>query len=193
MRTSKSIFWHLWLAVLLGVTLGPAWGWADDFAPRVVASRWALTHGRVDEIREKGLATSANAKGEPIPGLQQLLAKVTGLGNPHSISLELNEDGTKAKSDKPNDIVLAAGGLPSGMTLVVAETGPGGAKVQWQPMMPRFGNGNLYATVSIPDKGIVAGQELHTADHFRAYTANSAIYEAPDFGNVVISHALVGG
>jgi hypothetical protein len=184
---------HLWLAVLLGGTLGPAVVRADDFGPRVVASRWALVHGRVDEIREKGLATSANPKGESIPGLSALLGKITMQGDPLRISLELNKEGTQAKSGKANEIVLAAAGLPTGMSLVVAETGPAPAKVVWEPMVPRFGNGNLYATVSIPDAGIVAGQELHTAEHFKAYAANSVIYEAPDFGNVVISHALVGG
>ena len=193
MRSSKSIVGHLWLAVLLGGTLGPAVVWADDFGPRVVASRWALAHGRVDEIREKGLATSANPKGESIPGLSALLGKITTQGDPLRISLELNKEGTQAKSGKANEIVLAAAGMPTGMSLVVAETGPGPAKVVWEPMVPRFGNGNLYATVSIPDAGIVAGQELHTAEHFKAYAANSVIYEAPDFGNVVISHALVGG
>lgn len=178
-----------WLVGFLATVLsGAAWtdraAAQDPFAPRVVLTRWTTAHGRVDEIRSKGVGAGAG-----VGALLSLIAKQT---NPLAISLGLDKDGMFAAGGKPNAIVLAAAALPSGMSLAVAELSPGDS-VKWKARVPRFGSGNLYATVSIPAMGIVAGQELHTDAHFKAYTANSVIYEAPDFGNVVVSHALVGG
>jgi hypothetical protein len=57
----------------------------------------------------------------------------------------------------------------------------------------RFGSGNLYATVAIPGTAIVPGMELVTEADLNAYTANSIIFEAPDFGFVVAPAGQNGG
>ena len=52
-----------------------------------------------------------------------------------------------------NPIVLSAANLPSCFTLVVAEGVTAPNLTRWERIGPRFGAGNLYATVSIPGYG----------------------------------------
>ncbi|MBX3279174.1 MAG: carboxypeptidase regulatory-like domain-containing protein [Acidobacteria bacterium] len=92
-----------------------------------------------------------------------------------------------------NPIVLAAANIPSAFTLAVAEGVTFPALTRWHRVGSRFGSGNLYAAVSIPGTGIVAGMELVTEADLDAYTANSIIYEAPDFGFVVTPSGQSGG
>lgn len=93
-----------------------------------------------------------------------------------------------------NPVSIASLGVPSCFTLIVAEgIAPAGSGapgsiptvVRWESTGPLIGEGNLYAAVSIPAAGIVAGDELRTFDQLAAYTANSIIWEAPPFGQIV--------
>ncbi|MFL6275477.1 MAG: FecR domain-containing protein [Blastocatellia bacterium] len=99
-----------------------------------------------------------------------------------------------------NPVTAASLAIPSCFTLVVAEgIAPAGSgapgsiatTVHWESTGPLIGEGNLYASVSIPAAGIVAGDELRTFDQLAAYTANSIIWEAPPFGQIVQDHTLM--
>ncbi|MEP7339380.1 MAG: choice-of-anchor D domain-containing protein, partial [Acidobacteriota bacterium] len=92
-----------------------------------------------------------------------------------------------------NPIVLSAANIPSCFTLVVAEGVTAPDLTRWDRIGVRFGSGNLYAAVSIPGTSIVAGMELVTEADFDAYTANSIIYESPDFGLLVAPAGQNGG
>jgi len=92
-----------------------------------------------------------------------------------------------------NPIVLSAANIPSCFTLVVAEGVTSPDLTRWERIGTRFGAGNLYAAVSIPGTSIVAGVELVTEADLNAYTANSIIYEAPDFGLLVAPAGQNGG
>src|SRR6185503_13049477 len=76
---------------------------------------------------------------------------------------------------------------------VVAEGVVAPDLTRWERIGTRFGSGNLYAAVSIPGTAIFAGMELVTEADFNAYTANSIIYEAPDFGLLVAPAGQNGG
>lgn len=161
---------------------------------RLVVTRWAAAHGRVDSARISGLQNPANPRGQPVAGAAELIKLIAGQPDPMRVTLDLDKTGQKPRDpDAPSPLVTGAAGLSSGMTLVVCELGPGDTLKRWRWLTPRFGNGNYYATVSVPSAGISAGQELFTKQHFDAYTANSIFYEAPDFGNVVVNHNIQGG
>lgn len=180
---------------------------------RIEATRWVMAHGRFDDIRSTGILTPENPGGRPIPGItpvppppppaagaapapppppRSVLDVIAAGTDPLNVTLDLNGDG---KPDDATNPLIAAGALvPSGFTLVVAERAAGGAlPFEWIPASPRFGGGNMYATVSVPAAGIVRGQELVTFDQFKAYPANTVIYEAPDVGLVIVDNNLDGG
>lgn len=92
-----------------------------------------------------------------------------------------------------NPIVVSAANIPSSFTLVVAEGITAPDVTRWDRVGTRFGSGNLYASVAIPGTSIFPGMELVTEADFNAYTANSIIYEAPDFGFVVAPAGQNGG
>jgi hypothetical protein len=181
------------LAALVGCGLLPTAAHAQDpNGPRLMATRNVLAHGRVDSGRPQGIAGAGVVNGRPVPGLPAVFKAIAAFPNPSVVTLQLDKDG---RALNPKNTLIAAGpAIPSGMTLIVAELPPGslGAFVAWEPVV-RFGNGNFYATVSIPEKKITAGMELYTDQHFKDYKANSILWEAPDFGNIVVNHALQGG
>ena len=160
---------------------------------RLVATRWVLSHGRHDSLRSVGIqVTGSNPRGQPVPAAVALINLIAAQPNPLSIFLNLNADGSQPLVPAaPDPIVASAANLPSGMTLAVLNRAA--PPIEWTPLSPRFGKGNYYATVNIPQSGIVAGQELVTAKDFKNYAANSILYEAPDFGDVVMAHELEGG
>ena len=168
----------------------------DAFGPRLTATRVNLAHGRVDEIREVGILTKDNKRGNPVKGASEIVDVIAGMPNPRQITLDLNKDGSApADMKKPSPILVADAATPlsSGMTLIVAEVPAGGTFEGWSPLNTRFSDGNLYAAVSIPDAKIVAGQELTTPQQLKDYSANSIFFEAPDFGTEVVKNNLSGG
>jgi hypothetical protein len=173
----------------------------DPFAPRLTTLRGAMAHGRLDSLREGGIRTGANPRGNPVRGAQAIIDAIAGMPNPKLITLGLDKTGGQPLDiNKPSPIILAEGlptppffKLSSGVTLVVAEVPAGGTFGGWSALGTRFGDGNLYATVSIPDKGIMAGAELVTFKQLQDYDANSIFFEAPDFGNLVVGQNLDGG
>jgi hypothetical protein len=157
---------------------------------RVLVSRVALSNGRTDTVRPTTAANPLGLSavpgfGNPATGAVGLLTVIAAQANPKRISLDRDGNGLVDGTDT-NPIALAAAGLPSCFTLAVAEglSDPDGDPVgaRWQYLASRFGSGNLYAAVSIPTANITAGMELTTYDQLYAYTANSIIYEAPDYG-----------
>ena len=164
--------------------------------PGLYVSRWALSHGRWDGARAVGVLTDDNPKGRPIPTVRALVSLIKMQPNPMAIDLDLDPTGRRpADPRRPSALVLAAAALPSGMTLLVYnDLDPAGWNLKhWDQALPRFGKGNYYATVSVPDKKIFAGMELSTPQHFLAYKANSILWEAPDFGDIVVHSQLAGG
>lgn len=184
---------------------------------RVDVTRWLLAFGRVDNVRPVGVQTPENPNGSVLVGITttnpegQRLTGVDG-NDPNftildviaaqpdrfNITLDQNPRDGKADDQPPyNALVLAGARIPSGLTLVVAE-GMADAdghptRALWDALVPRYGGGNYYATVSVPAAGIVRGQELYTREHFEGYTANSVIYEAPDSAYVIVDNQLDGG
>lgn len=165
-------------------------------------SRTTLSHGRADNVRPSGLAgvigfafpgaplppdsIAPGAAPPPLiggfPGLPA--AAIASAPDPLRITLA---------GGVANPIVIAAANIPSCFTLVVAEGITFPDLTRWDRVGSRFGSGNLYASVSIPGTAIVAGMELVTEADFEAYTANSIIYEAPDFGLLVAPEEQNGG
>jgi hypothetical protein len=92
-----------------------------------------------------------------------------------------------------NPIVVAAANIPSCFTLAVAEGVTAPNLTRWERVGTRFGSGNLYAAGLDSGTPIFAGMELVTEDDLNAYTANSIILEAPDFGFVVAPAGQNGG
>lgn len=174
-------------------TTGGGGGRTTNRAPalaRVLVTRETLSNGRTDTVRPTSTANPMGLRavpgfGNPDTGAAGLLTTIAAQTNPRLISLDRDGNGQVDGVDT-NPIVLAAAGLPSCFTLAVAEglSDPDGDPigVRWQHLAERFGSGNLYAAVSIPTAGITAGMELVTYDQLNAYTANSIIYEAPDYG-----------
>ncbi len=176
---------------------------------RLDVTRWVLTHGRADTLRSVGILTPENPRGQPVDGITPVgtpppqgatptvLDVIAAQPDPFRITLQLDAEGRRAANQQaPSALVTAGAIIPSGFTLVVAEpTNPPNPTVgvRWNALSPRFGNGNYYATVSMPGTNIVRGQELFTKEHFDAYTANSLIYEAPDIGNVIVDAVIEGG
>jgi hypothetical protein len=157
---------------------------------RVLISRAALSNGRTDSVRPTSAANPLGLSavpgfGNPTTGAAGLLTTIAAQANPKRITLDRDGNGLVDGIDV-NPVVLASAGLPSCFTLAVAEglSDPDGDPVgaRWTHLAERFGSGNLYATVSIPTANITAGMELVTYDQLNAYTANSIIYEAPDYG-----------
>jgi hypothetical protein len=174
----------------------------------ITVSRTTLSHGRADNTRSTtpfnsgglisiiGFAFSGGplppnsiAPGiVPLPLINPFIslpgAAISSAPNPLQITLA---------GGPANPIVVSAANIPSNFTLAVAEgVGPLDS-VRWIRVGPRFGAGNLYASVSIPGTSIIAGQELVTETDLDAYTANSIIYEAPDFGLLVAPAGQNGG
>jgi hypothetical protein len=181
---------------------------------RIDATRWVLAHGRFDDVRSVGILTPENANGRLIPGISpapppvppaagappapapppaSVLDVIAAAADPLNVSLDLNKDG-QFDTAAANPLIAAGALVPSGFTLAIAERAPGAPiPATWIWPSPRFGGGNMYATVSIPGAGIVRGQELVTKEQFDAYTANSVIFEAPDVGLVIVDNQLDGG
>jgi len=171
----------------------------------VAATRWVLSHGRYDKVRAAGIKTPENPDvlASVVTGVTPFLpesqavptdalpsdAKFSILdwvaSQPNKLAITL-----AAAAGAESALVLVGSRIPSCFTLVVAEgaSDPDGDPVGifWHMPRPRFGGGNFYATVSIPDGDgnpfIYRGMELVTPKHFEFYTANSVLYEAPDVG-----------
>jgi hypothetical protein len=175
---------------------------------RVDVTRWALSHGRVDSVRSVGIQCPENPRGPwvrgistnlpfapPPPGrpLATVLDVIAAARNPHRVTLDLDATGSKPRNpQQPSLLVLRGAIIPSGLTLAVAEMRNPAARIRWQALV-RFGEGNFYATVSIPAAGIRRGMELYTEAHLKAYTANSILYESPDLGTRVSPWSIEGG
>jgi hypothetical protein len=177
-------------------------------------SRTVLSHGRVGNARQ---ATPFNPNGlrdvqgfgDPIrgtPGLLTTIATPSPAWQPDSLHITMGWDPTFSSTplgigdSDTNPVTMAALGIPSCFVLVVAEgtaaafSGIPGSipdATNWQSTGPLIGEGNLYASVSIPAAGIVAGMELRTEEQLAAYTANSIIWEAPPFGFLVQDTTLM--
>jgi hypothetical protein len=177
-------------------------------------SRTVLSHGRVENARQ---ATPINPNGlrdvqgfgDPTtgrPGLLTAIATPSPAWQPDSLHITMGWDPNFSKeplgigASATNPITLAAAGIPSCFTLIVADGigpaftgGPGSipGAVRWQSTGPLIGQGNLYASVSLPAAGIIAGMELRTEEQLAAYTANSIVWEAPPFGQVVQDTTLM--
>ena len=191
---------------IFGIPCGPVTGRTDNDSPtldRIDVTRTILSHGRVDTVRPISFANPGGLRqvpgfGDPDVGIAGLLTTIAGQVNPLRITLDDDGDG---EPNIDNVIVLAGVDLPSCFTLAVAEelNDPDGdpVGVRWEAPNPRFGAGNAYATVNIPNADpeidIFAGMELVTFDQFDAYTANSIIWEAPDVGFVIVDSELDGG
>jgi Uncharacterized protein conserved in bacteria (DUF2135) len=165
--------------------------------PRLVLSRWALAHGRWDGARAVGILTDDNPKGQSLPKVRTLIETIAGQPDPILVNLDLDATGKQpANQRKPSPVLAAAADLPGGMSLLVFDPGvkQAGWKLKnWDPALPRFANGNYYATVPFPDKKISTGMELVTEEHFAAYKANSILWEAPHFGDLVVPTDFTGG
>lgn len=174
---------------------------------QLTVSRTTLSHGRADNARPVtpfnplGLADvigfvfpgarlpvnsiSPGALTLPlIGGFLSIPAAIPSAADPLRITLA---------GGVSNPIVLSAANIPGCFTLVVAEGVTAPDLTRWERIGARFGAGNLYASVSIPGTGIFAGMELVTEADLNAYTANSIIYEAPDFGLLVAPAGQNGG
>jgi len=177
-------------------------------------SRTVLSHGRVGNARQ---ATPINPNGlrdvqgfgDPIrgtPGLLTTIATPSSAWQPDSLHITMGWDPTFSSTplgigdSDTNPVTMAALGIPSCFVLVVAEgvapafSGTADSipdATNWQSTGPLIGEGNLYASVSIPAAGIVAGMELRTEEQLAAYTANSIIWEAPPFGFLVQDTTLM--
>ncbi len=185
---------------------------------RVDVTRWLLAFGRVDDVRPMGIQTPENPKGGVVVGITTrfpesqpvppgtdpadptytILDWIASQPDKLNITLDQNPRDGKADDQPPyNALIIAGSRIPSGFTLVVAEgmSDPDGhpTRALWDALVPRYGGGNYYATVSVPAAGIVRGQELYTKEHFEGYAANSLIYEAPDSAFVIVDNALDGG
>lgn len=208
-------------ALLACLLLAPAAAQNPNRPPvvdRVDVTRWLMAFGRLDIVRPVGIQTIENPRGglvvgvtpalpepqAPPPGTDpadprySILDWMNAEPNRTSITLDQNPRDGRADGQPPfNNLIIAGARIPSGMTLVIAEglADPDGQPVRpnWQMLVPRYGAGNYYATVSIPAAGIVRGQELYTKEHLEAYTANSLIYEAPDSAYVIVDNQLDGG
>jgi hypothetical protein len=180
---------------------------------QLVVSRTTMSHGRADNARPitpfnpLGLVTVTGFSfpGAPLPpnsiapGVAPLslindipalgpLGAIPSAPDPFHISIAA---GLSDPAAAP--IVLAAANIPSCCALVVAEGVTAPNVTRWERTGARFGSGNLYASVSIPGTGIFAGKELVTEAELDAYTANSIIYESPDFGLLVAPAGQNGG
>ncbi len=164
-------------------------------------SRTTLSHGRADNVRPVtpfnpvGLADvtgfaffggflPANSIAPGVLPLPLLTTAIPSAVDPMRITLA---------GGAANPIVLSAANIPSCFTLVVAEGVTAPDVTRWDRIGLRFGAGNLYASVAIPGTSIFAGMELVTEADFNAYTANSIIHEAPDFGLLVAPAGQNGG
>jgi hypothetical protein len=190
---------------------------APGTAPGILAfnvSRTVLSHGRVENARQvtpinpNGLR-DVQGFGDPTtgrPGLLTAIANPSPAWQPDSLHITMGWDPNFSKDPlgigaaATNPITQAALGIPSCFTMIVAEgvapafSGGAGSipsAVRWESTGPLIGQGNLYASVSIPAAGIVAGMELRTEEQLAAYTANSIIWEAPPFGQVVQDTTLM--
>ena len=191
---------------------------------RIDVTRWMLSHGRLDKVRPGGIATDVHT-GPPelvsvvagitptqpqrAPGAPPTIPPETPPGAlPYTILDWIDNAPDKTRislqphSDQaPNPIIMSGANMPSCFSLLIAEglADPDGHPVRplWRIPRPRFGAGNVYATVSIYDANgeaiIKRGQELVTPAQFEAYTANSVLYEGPDVGFPIVDNQLDGG
>lgn len=177
-------------------------------------SRTVLSHGRVGNARQvtpinpNGLR-DVQGFGDPTkgtPGLLTAIATPSSAWQPDPLHITMGWDPTFSSTQlgigdsDTNPVTMAGLGIPSCFVLVVAEgttpafSGTVGSipnVTRWHSTGPLIGEGNLYASVSIPAAGIVAGMELRTYEQLEAYTANSIIWEAPPFGLVVQDTTLM--
>ena len=180
---------------------------AQPTISQISLSRTTLSHGRADNARPVspfnplGLADVIGFvfPGAPLPpnsiasGAFPLPLIGGFLGIPAAISSAPDPLRISLAGGVSNPIVLSAANIPSCFTLAVAEGVTAPNLTRWERIGSRFGGGNLYASVSIPGTGIFAGMELVTEADLNAYTANSIIYEAPDFGLLVAPAGQNGG
>jgi hypothetical protein len=164
----------------------------DPSKPHILVSRLALSNGRTDVVRPTSPANPMGVRAwadfgnpEKVPTIPGLLTTIAAQANPMMITLDQDKDGLV---DGPaNPIKADADKLRTCFSLLVAESFPA-AGVRWENVGDRDGKGSLIATVSISSANIFAGMELITDEQLDAYTANSIIYEAPDWG---VSPAMV--
>jgi hypothetical protein len=152
--------------------------------PRIMFSREALSNGRTDTIRPLSTSNPMGLRGvagfgDPDTGAPGLLTSIAAAPNPMRISLDEDRDGRVDGASNP--IALDCTGLLTCFSLLVADEFPPEG-VRWENIGARDSAGSLYATVNIPSANILAGQELITDAELRAYTANSILYESPDYG-----------
>ena len=104
---------------------------------RIDVTRWVLSHGRVDDVRSKGIRTPEDPRGQqvnglstafrqgqvPPPGATRTVLDVVGLlRDPYRVTLDLDKDGRRPRNpQQPHPLVVAGAIIPSGFTLVVAE------------------------------------------------------------------------
>lgn len=176
---------------------------------QLAASRTTMSHGRADTTRPItpfnpfGLivVNGFSFPGAPLPANSispgalplSLINDIPSLGPLGAIPSSPDPFHITLAGGVANPIVLSAANIPSCCTLVVAEGVTAPNVTRWERIGTRFGSGNLYASVSIPGTGIFAGKELVTDEELDAYTANSIIYESPDFGLLVAPAGQNGG
>lgn len=155
--------------------------------PHILVSRLALSNGRTMTVRPisqanpMGLrAVAGFGKPDAVPPVLGLLTTIAAEPNPMRITLDKDGDG-QVDPPTPKSVAGDAANLLTCFSLLVAEDFPAEG-VRWENIIDRDLRGGLYATVDIPSANIFAGMPLITDDELRAYTANSIIYEAPDYG-----------
>lgn len=152
--------------------------------PRIMFSREALSNGRTDTVRPSSTSNPMGLRGvagfgNPDTGIPGLLTSIAAAPDPMRITLDENGDGRVDIVGNP--VARDCTGLLSCFSLLVADEFPPDG-TRWENIGLRDSAGSLYATVNVPSANIFAGQELITDQELRAYTANSIIYEAPDYG-----------
>jgi hypothetical protein len=176
---------------------------------QLVASRTTMSHGRADTTRPISpfnpfgliVVNGFSFPGAPLPANSispgalplSLINDIPALGPLGAIPSAPDPFHITLAGGVANPITLSAANIPSCFTLVVAEGVTAPNTTRWERIGTRFGSGNLYASVSIPGTGIFAGKELVTEAELDAYTANSIIFESPDFGLLVAPAGQNGG
>jgi hypothetical protein len=141
----------------------------------ITATRIVHSFGREESFRSEGVAGR--------PGF----AALAPLTAPKVITLDADNDGLPDTPASP--LVLAAAGLPSCCTLLIAEgaSDPDGNPIvfHWQ-----LNQGTFYSTGSIDSGGFAFGARI---TNLSVYNRNSVFFEVPSINFPVQDHPLAGG